>query len=35
MIFACNINHKGDYDLDYLDIGFDQEESTPILQVNC
>jgi hypothetical protein len=30
MIFTCNINYKGDYDLEYLDIGFDQEESTPM-----
>ena len=30
MIFTCNINHKGEYDLDYSDIGFYQEESTPM-----
>ena len=30
MIFTCNINHKGDYDLEYLDIVFLQEESTPM-----
>ena len=30
MIFACNINHKGEYDLEYLDIGSYQEESTPM-----
>jgi hypothetical protein len=30
MIFTCNINHKGDYDLEYSDIGFYQEESTPM-----
>ena len=30
MIFTCNINHKGEYDLEYSDIGFYQEESTPM-----
>jgi hypothetical protein len=37
MTFTCNINHKGDYDLKYLDIGFYQEESThmnPVITVN-
>jgi hypothetical protein len=29
-IFTCNINHKGEYDLEYSDIGFYQEESTPM-----
>jgi hypothetical protein len=30
MIFTCNINHKGEYDLEYSDISFYQEESTPM-----
>ena len=30
MIFTCNINHKGEYDLEYSDIGFYQKESTPM-----
>jgi len=30
MIFTCNINHKGEYGLEYSDIGFYQEESTPL-----
>ena len=30
MIFACNINNKGEYDLDYSDIGFYPEDSTPM-----
>ena len=30
MIFICNINHKGDYDFKYLDIGFYQEKSNPL-----
>ena len=30
MIFTCNINHKGEYDLEYSDKGFYQEESTPM-----
>jgi len=30
MIFTCNINHKCDNDLEYLDIGFYKEESTPM-----
>ena len=30
MIFTCNINHKGEYDFEYSDIGFYQEESTPM-----
>ncbi len=30
MIFTCNINHTGEYDLEYSDIGFYQEESTPM-----
>jgi hypothetical protein len=28
MIFTCNI-YKGEYDLEYSDIGFYQEESSP------
>jgi hypothetical protein len=30
MIFTCNLNHKGEYDFEYSDIGFYQEESTPL-----
>ena len=30
MIFTCNVNHKDNYDLEYSDIGFYQEESTPM-----
>jgi len=30
MIFTYNINHKGEYDLEHLDIGFYQEESPPM-----
>ena len=30
MIFTCNMNHEGEYDLEYSDIGLYQEESTPI-----
>ena len=30
MIFTCNINHKGEYDLENSDIGFYQEELTPM-----
>ena len=30
MIFTCNINHKGEYEVEYSDIGFYQEESTPM-----
>ena len=30
MIFTCNINHNREFDLEYLDIGFYQEESTPM-----
>jgi len=30
MIFTCNINHKGDDDFEYSDIGFCQEASTPM-----
>ena len=30
MIFTCNLNHKGEYDLEYSDIGFYPEESTPL-----
>ena len=30
MIFICNLNHKGEYDLEYSDIGMYQEESTPM-----
>jgi hypothetical protein len=29
MIFTCNIN-KGEYDFEYSDIGFYQEESSPL-----
>jgi hypothetical protein len=31
MIFACNINNKGEYDLEYSDIGlYPAEDSTPM-----
>ena len=30
MIFTCNLNHEGEYDFEYSDIGFYQEESTPL-----
>jgi hypothetical protein len=30
MIFTCNLNHKGEYDFEYSDIGFYQEESPPL-----
>ena len=30
MIFTCNLNHKGEYDFEYLDIGFYPEEATPM-----
>ena len=30
MIFTCNLNHKGEYDFEYSDIGFYPEESTPL-----
>ena len=30
MIFTCNLNLKGEYNLEYSDIGFYQEESTPL-----
>ena len=30
MIFTCNINDKGECDLEYSDIGLYQEESTPM-----
>ena len=30
MIFTCNLNHKGEYDFEYSDIGFYQAESTPL-----
>jgi hypothetical protein len=30
MIFTCNLNHEDEYDFEYSDIGFYQEESTPL-----
>ena len=30
MIFTWCLNHKGGYDFEYSDIGFYQEESTPL-----
>lgn len=38
MIFTCNMNHEGEYDLEYSDIGLYQEESTamdPVITDNA